>query len=183
MHRRDALRLAASAMALSEPCAATAYDALPTAAAPDPAELAAARAKARKEREAKAAKKNAEVATLTDAVTSSKDAAEFTDALDALSLWIIAQGKPLPPPGGPWADILQASPLPEGFKTRELVKSVKEKLASLPQIAYACEMTRDNKGICFWAGPQAEGAYKAFLVELKKRAPLQYDTPYGPVNF
>jgi len=25
--------------------------------------------------------------------------------------------------------------------------------------------------------------YKAMLVELKKRAPLQYDTPYGPVSF
>ena len=44
-------------------------------------------------------------------------------------------------------------------------------------------MTRDNKGVCYSAGPQAEGAYQAFLTELKKRAPLQYDTPYGPVAF
>ena len=41
----------------------------------------------------------------------------------------------------------------------------KTALKALPQLPYACEMTRENKGICYSAGPQAERAYQAFLVE------------------
>ena len=45
-----------------------------------------------------------------------------------------------------------------------------------------CEPTREST-YCASAGPLAESAYKLMLVELKKRAPRQYDTPYGPVAF
>lgn len=152
----------------------------------DPDAMRAERMKKKAEREKKAKAKNAEADELIAkiaAAADTKDADEFAKAVDTLSLWIIEQGPPLPPPGGPWADILGSSPLPEGFETRELVRATKDALASLPRIGYACEKTRDNNGVCFSAGPVAEGAYKAMLVELKKRAPLQYDTPYGPVNF
>ena len=155
-------------------------------AAPDPEKLAAERMKKKREREKKAAEKNKEADVLIAKITAAaeaKDPAAFADATDNLSLWIISQGAPLPPPGGPWADILQSSPLPEGFETRLLIKEVKAALAMLPRVGYSCEKTRDNGGVCFSAGPLAEGSYKAMLKELKARAPLQYDTPYGPVSF
>ena len=79
--------------------------------------------------------------------------------------------------------VLQSSPLPEGFETRKLIKLCKEALAALPRVGYECEKTRDNNGVCFNAGPLAETSFTAMLRELKKRAPLQYDTPYGPVSF
>jgi len=163
--------------------AADAYDSIPTAVAPDPAAMAAERAKIRREREARAAAKNAEVARLCDRVSAATAAAEFEDAMDALSLWVIAQGKPLCSGACQWTTAEDRSPLPEGFKTRELVAACKAALAALPRVSYACEMTRENRGVCFSAGPQAERAYQAFIVELKKRAPLQYDTPYGLVAF
>ena len=152
----------------------------------DPEKLAAERMKKKREREKKAAEKNAEADVLIakiKAAAESKDPSAFADATDNLSLWIISQGAPLPPPGGPWADTLQASPLPEGFETRLLIKEVKGALAMLPRVGYSCEKTRDNGGVCFSAGPLAEGSFKAMLKELKARAPLQYDTPYGPVSF
>ena len=34
---------------------------------------------------------------------------------------------------------LQASPLPEGFETRLLIKEVKGALAMLPRVGYSCE--------------------------------------------
>ena len=183
-HRRDALRLAAAALpAFSVSHACRAYDSIPTAAAPDPAAMAAERDRKRRAREAKAAKKNGEASTLVEKIVASKEPAEYVDAMDALSLWIIAQGSPLCSGACQWTTAEDGSPLPEGFRTRELVASCKAALKALPQLPYACEMTRENKGICFSAGPQAERAYQAFLVELKKRAPLQYDTPYGPVAF
>ena len=101
---------------------AFAYDALPgtAASAPDPEKIAMERAAKRKVREAKALKKNNECASLLEDVKAAEDGVAFSAAMDKLSLWIIAQGDPLPPEGGPWSDRLQASPLPEGFKTREV---------------------------------------------------------------
>lgn len=119
----------------------------------DPEKLAAERTKKRKEREAKAAAKNAEAQGLVAKIASAETAQAFADATDELSLWIIAQGKPLPPPGGPWADILQASPLPEGFRTRELIEAVKVKRSELPRVARGCEKTRDNNGARHMHGP------------------------------
>jgi len=184
--RRSAL--AAGAALFGDIAATPAYDALPSAVpsaatAPDPEKLMRERAQKRKEREAIAAKKNAEVEKLLNVISAATDGKQYADATDELSLWIISQGAPLPPPGGPWADILQSSPLPEGFETRELIARCKAALKGLPRTAYSCEKTRDNGGVCWWAGPLPESAYKAMLVELKKRAPLQYDTPYGPVSF
>ena len=183
--RRDFVGLAASALSTFAVLPAGAYDSLPTAAsAPDPAALAEERAKRKRERVAKAAKKNAEASTLVSKVQASSAPAEFVEAIDALSLWIIAQGAPRTCVGAcQWLTADDASPLPEGFQTRELVATCKASLKALPQLAYACEMTRENKGVCFSSGPQAEGAYQAFLSELRKRAPLQYETPYGPVPF
>lgn len=152
----------------------------------DPEVLRKERMKAKAEREKKAAAKNAEADVLIAQVTKggeAKDPVAFSDATDKLSLWIIEQGPPLPPPGGPWADILQSSPLPEGFETRQLIRECKEALTLLPRVGRSCEKTRDNNGVCYDAGPLAESSYSAMLKELKKRAPLQYDTPYGPVSF
>ena len=73
----------------------------------DPEKLQAERMKAKAEREKKAAKKNAEADSLIADITKAseaKDPVAFADATDKLSLWIIEQGPPLPPPGGPWAD-------------------------------------------------------------------------------
>ena len=164
---------------------ASAYDSIPTAAsAPDPAKLAAEREKRKQILREKAAKKNAEATALADKVASATTAMGFVDATDALSAWIVGQGAPRTCIGAcQWLTADDVAPLPEGFKTRELVASIRSAKEALPQIAYACEMTRTNKGICFSAGKQAEAAYQAFLAELKTRAPLQYDTPYGPVSF
>jgi len=184
--RRSALAAGAGAL-FGDVTSSRAYDALPSAVpaaqAPDPDKLLRERAAKKKEREAKAQKKNAEVERLLVEISAASDGKQFAAATDELSLWIIAQGPPLPPPGGPWADILQSSPLPEGFKTRELIARSKSALAALPRQSYSCEKTRDNGGVCWWAGPLPESAFKSMLVELKKRAPLQYDTPYGPVSF
>ena len=164
---------------------ASAYDSIPTAAsAPDPANLAAEREKRKQILREKAAKKNAEAMALSEKVASATTAMGFVDATDALSAWIVGQGAPRTCIGAcQWLTADDVAPLPEGFKTRELVASIRSAKEALPQIAYACEMTRTNKGICFSAGKQAEAAYQAFLAELKTRAPLQYDTPYGPVSF
>ena len=164
---------------------ASAYDSIPTAAsAPELAKLAAEREKRKQILREKAGKKNAEATALADKVASATTAMGFVDATDALSAWIVGQGAPRTCIGAcQWLTADDVAPLPEGFKTRELVASIRSAKEALPQIAYACEMTRTNKGICFSAGKQAEAAYQAFLAELKTRAPLQYDTPYGPVSF
>ena len=163
---------------------ASAYDSIPTAASAPTAKLAAEREKRKQILREKAAKKNAEATALADKVASATTAMGFVDATDALSAWIVGQGAPRTCIGAcQWLTADDVAPLPEGFKTRELVASIRSAKEALPQIAYACEMTRTNKGICFSAGKQAEAAYQAFLAELKTRAPLQYDTPYGPVSF
>ena len=184
IERRDVLRLAVSATIL--PTAATAYDSLPTsvASAPDPAALAAEREKRKRALQEKAAKTNGQAKVLAEKVSASQTSAEFVETVDALSVWIVGQGAPRTCVGAcQWLTAEDAAPLPEGFKTRELVASVKAAKETLPRFAYECEQTRTNNGICFSAGPQAEGAFAAFLTELKKRAPLQYETPYGPVAF
>jgi hypothetical protein len=176
--RRDALRLitaipAAAAFGTTPP-SALAYDAIPSAAAPDPAVLAAERAQRRRVLQERATRKNSEVASLVAQVSDSTTSAEFVNAMDTLSVWIVGQGTPRTCVGAcQWLTAEDTSPLPEGFKTRELVAAVKAAKGALPQVAYACEMTRTNKGVCFSAGPQAEGAYQALLTELKSRAPLR----------
>ena len=146
--------------------------------------MAAAREKAKRAREARAAQKNEEVSKLAAKVTAAKVSADFVDAMDALSLWVIGQGNPVCPVGAcQWTTADDKSPLPGGFKTRELVATCKAALMALPRVGYACEPTRENKGVCFSAGAAAEGAYSAFLVELRTRAPKQYETPTGPVSF
>lgn len=132
----------------------------------DPEVLRAERMAKKAEREKKAKAKNDEADVLIakiQAASEIKDADKFAEAMDELSLWIIKQGPPLPPPGGPWADILQSSPLPEGFETRLLIKECKEAIAALPRVGYTCEKTRDNGGVCFSAGRNAEGAFTAMV--------------------
>ena len=121
--------------------------------------MQAEREKKKRARLAKAAKKNAEASALLDSVTASTTPEPFVEALDALSLWIISQGSPLCTGACQWTTAEDASPLPEGFKTRELLTSVKAALNALPRVVEACEMTRENKGVCISAGPQAERAY------------------------
>ena len=142
---------------------------------------AASKKQAASKKKANQEKANQEVGKLISAVEAADTPKAFADAMDTLSLWIIAQGPPLPPPGGPWADQFGASPLPQGFRTRELVSRCKAARDGLPRVAYPCSDNRE--GVCFFAGFMAEDALKSMLVELRKRAPLQYDTPYGPVSF
>ena len=173
---------AAASMAITLPAAA--YDAIPAATAPDPAALAEERAKKKKALQQRASKTNAEALALANAVSATTTSAAFVNALDRLSVWVVGQGSPRTCIGAcQWLTAEDSSPLPEGFRTRELVLAVKATKDALPRIAYECEMTRTNQGICYSAGSQAEAAYQAFLAELKKRAPLQYETPYGPVAF
>ena len=170
---------------LPTPIPASAYDSIPTASAPSlDTSLAAERERLKREREARAAQKNTEVSALSSRVSAATTASDYAGAIDSLSLWVIAQGPPNCMGSCQWTTAETRSPLPEGFRTRELVATCKAALQALPRVSYLCEPTRENtKGICFSAGPQAEGAYNAFLSELKKRAPAQYETPYGPVSF
>ena len=176
-------RISIAALPMLIPLRAVAYDSLPTAAAPDPAAVAAEREKRKLERLARAAKKNAEVDKLLESVIAAKASKDFVAGMDALSVWIIGQGAPLCSGACQWTTAEDLSALPGGFRTRELVATCKAALMSLPRVTYGCEATRDNNGICISAGAEAEGAYQAFLVELKKRAPKQYETPTGPVSF
>ena len=173
--------------ALLAPKRLQAYDALPVTTAPDPAELA----RRRKAREAKAAVKNAEAAPLLQRISASRDATEYDAAMAQFTLWIIGTGPPIASDGAAWGSTFEG-PLPEGFRTRYAVATCKDTLDSLPRFRQeagqyvsglgTCEKTRDTS-FCLSAGPLAESAYKAMLVELKKRVPRQYDTPYGPVAF
>ena len=166
---------------------AHAYDALPTSTGPDPVEAA----RRRKEREDRASMKNAEAEPLLARVRAVSTATEYSDAVSALTVWIIGTGPPIPSDGAAWGSTF-AGPLPDGFKTRELVTACKKRLDELPRFRQevgqfvdgvgACEATRSST-FCLSAGPLAESAFKAMLIELKRRAPRQYDTPYGPVAF
>ena len=119
---------------------AIAYDSLPSAAAPDPAALAEERARRKRAAQAQAAKKNTEAASLLEAVQASRSAAEFVDTVDALSVWIVGQGSPRTCIGAcQWLTAEDTSPLPEGFRTRELVTAVKATKEALPRVAYECE--------------------------------------------
>jgi hypothetical protein len=183
--RRTVARLACGSVLAAQ--SAPAYDSLPLSSGPDPAELA----QRRKEREAKAAVKNKEVAPLLLKVRAATTALEFDDAVTQLTLWIIGTGPPIPSDGAAWGSTF-AGPLPDGFRTRELVATCKAALDDLPRYKQEaglyveglgpCEATRE-RNFCLSAGPRAESAYKSLLIELKRRAPRQYDTPYGPVAF
>ena len=185
--RAASLQLATTligAASVAMPRGANGYDSLPSAAGPDPAALAAQREARKQKLRERAAKKNSEAAALAEKAAAATTSAEYVEALDAFSAWIVVQGPARSCVGScQWLTAEDASPLPEGFRTREFVAMVKARKEALPQVAYECEMTRTNKGICLNAGKQAEAAYAAFLTELKGRAPLQYETPYGPVSF
>ena len=107
---------------------ARAYDALPSAALPDPADVA----RRRREREAKASKKNAEVAPLLVQVSAARDAVAYDAAMTTLTLWIIGTGPPIANDGAAWGSTFDG-PLPDGFKTRYLVATCKEALDLLPR--------------------------------------------------
>ena len=168
--------------------AATAYDSIPVDAGPDPAEAV----RLRKQREARAAAKNSEVRPLLKTVSKATPAAEYNDAMAALTVWIIGTGPPIPNDCSTFG-CTYAGPLPEGFRTRELIATCREVLDELPRIRQevgtymvgvgrVCEKTR-SYDFCLSAGALAESAFKSMLDELKQRAPRQYDTPYGPVAF
>ena len=119
-------------------------------------------------------------------------AAEYNDAMAALTVWIIGTGPPIPNDCSTFG-CTYAGPLPEGFRTRELIATCREVLDELPRIRQevgtymvgvgrVCEKTR-SYDFCLSAGALAESAFKTMLDELKQRAPRQYDTPYGPVAF
>ena len=168
--------------------AATAYDSIPVDAGPDPAEAV----RLRKQREARAAAKNSEVRPLLKTVSKATTAAEYNDAMAALTVWIIGTGPPIPNDCSTFG-CTYAGPLPEGFRTRELIATCRDVLDELPRIRQevgtymvgvgrVCEKTR-SYDFCLSAGALAESAFKTMLDELKQRAPRQYDTPYGPVAF
>ena len=176
------------------PTSSSSYDSIPVDTGPDLDALAAleARSRLRKEREALAAKKNAQVQQLTRVVGQATSSAEYNDAMAALTVWIIGSGPPIPIESmglGP----ATTAPLPEGFRTRELISTCKEALDDLPRVRQEagafmvgtgsmCEKSRMGS-YCLSAGPLAESAFKAMLDELRQRAPRQYDTNSGRVAF
>ena len=169
---------------------AAAYDALPTASA-EAGNSPEAVAKRRATREAKAAEKNGQASLLLKAVSASSTAQQYDEAMAALTVWIIGTGPPIPEGGAAWGSTFEG-PLPDGFKTREMISVCKATKDSLPRFRQRagepidglrdCAPTRGAED-CYSAGPLAETAFKAMLVELKRRAPRQYDTPSGPVAF
>lgn len=173
---------------LAAPVAA--YDTIPTAS-PDAGNSPEAVAKRRELREAKARAKNGEASRLLKAVSSSRTAQEYDEAMAALTVWLIGTGPPIPEGGAAWGSTFEG-PLPDGFKTREMISVCKAAKDSLPRFRQRagepieglrdCAPTRGAED-CYSAGPLAETAFKAMLLELKRRAPRQYDTPSGPVAF
>ena len=136
------------AVASFSPLAASAYDTLPTQTADFDA-----MEKARLAREAAAKKNKAEVKPYLKAISVSSTGQEFSDATDSFSLWLIGKGK-----------------LPDGIDAPAVRDIIQDTYQALPQRAYACEMTRTNKGICYSPGEPADGAYSAAITQLRKYA-------------
>ena len=144
--RRELLVGAAAAFAL--PSNAAAYDTI----APVTADFDEMERK-RKAREEMLNKNRAEIKPYLNKVSSSTTPAEYSDAVDELVLWMIGKGK-----------------LPEGIDALSVRDTIQDTWESLPQKAYACEMTRTNKGVCYSPGEPADGAYYAAITELRKYA-------------
>lgn len=187
LSRRAALRCAGLLFGSGACQPAHAYDAQPESMRKGRVVSEEERAKARQERDAIVGAKNSAVAPLVEKVRESKNAEEFDAAMSKLTLWIIGTGPPIPVymigEMGPLD-----GPLPEGFKTREVVKACKTALKALPRYEQKsgqyveglgfCEKTR-SKASCYSAGPLAETAFKAMMEELEKRAPRQYEEISG----
>ena len=54
----------------------------------------------------------------------------------------------------------------EGIDAKMVRDYIQDTYEALPQKAYACEMTRTNKGICYSPGEPADSAYKSAIAEL-----------------
>ena len=142
--RREFLASASAAISLP----ASAYDSIST----QKADFEALE-KARLKRD-EAMKKNKEaIKPYLKTISACTTPAEFSDAVDQLSLWIIGRGS-----------------LPEGIDARAVRDVIQDTYEALPQKAYACEMTRTNRGICFSPGEPADGAYEAGINQLRKYA-------------
>ena len=88
---------------------------------------------------------------LIDALAKSTNEKEFAAAADDLALWVIGEGK-----------------LPEGIEAPAIRDAVSDAYESLPIVTrYACEKTRNNGGICYSRGANAEAAYSSALRELR----------------
>ena len=145
--RRDAL-LGAAAAAFAFPADGRAYDSI----APVQADLAELEKK-RKAREEVMKRAKQEIKPLLRTISSAATPADYSDAVDQLTVWLIGKGS-----------------LPEGIDAGAVRDVIQDTYESLPQRAYACEMTRTNKGICFSPGEPADSAYKASIGQLRKFA-------------
>ena len=146
--RREVLLGCATAAINVVPLRATAYDTVP--------QQTADFEKAEKLRLARAAaiKKNKEaIKPMLDAVKRATTNAEYSDGVEQLTVWIIGKGS-----------------LPEGIDAREVRDVIQDTWEALPVKAYACEMTRTNKGICYSPGEPADSAHDSALTELRKYA-------------
>jgi len=129
---------------------------------------------------------NAKAESILAKVRAAKDAEQFDTAMAELTIWIIGTGKPVE------NDFIEEYPLPKGFKTRELVNGVQEAKRALPRVVQqagqvipglpSCPKTRDMTP-CLSAGPLAEAAYQAMMVELEQRAARQYDEPGASASY
>jgi len=112
--------------------------------------------RARRERDAIAAKKAKVLLAKLAPLEASTNEEEFVAAADALALYVISEGS-----------------IPDGIKVKEFVKRISNALDALPRKKYACEPTRTNNGVCFTAGRGAEAAYEALIKQVRKYTIIQ----------
>merc|ERR1719321_110152 len=146
--RRSLLSGAAAAAAAAAPVVAGAYDSIPTVQT-DFKALETQRA----EFEAVRAKNRALVQPFVKKITATSDAKGFAAAADEFSVWLIGNPE-----------------LPVGINAGAIKEQIADTYNSLPKKSYACEMTRDNRGICFSPGEPADSAYKSVVDYLRKSA-------------
>ena len=109
--------------------------------------------KARKKREEEIQRNRKAIQPYIKKLIGTTTPVEFSDACDELTVWIIGQGK-----------------LPEGIDAKQVRDALQDTYEALPQKAYACEMTRTNKGVCFSPGEPADSAYESAITQLRKYA-------------
>jgi len=145
--RRDVATAAAGLLgAFALPLAAPAFDTIPT--------VDADFAKTEKERAERAAiskAKTKEINNFIRAIETAEDKGKFIEACDKYAVWVIGEGK-----------------FPEGVPIKPMVARIRDAYEDLPKKKFRCPPTRDNNGICYSPGQDAEEAYEALIKQIRK---------------
>jgi len=145
--RRDVAAAAAGLLgAFALPLAAPAYDSVPTVDADF-----AKTEKERQERAAIAKKKTAEINQFIRSIETAADKGQFIEACDKYAVYIIGEGK-----------------FPEGVPIKPMVARIRDAYEDLPKKKFRCPATRDNNGVCYSPGQDAEEAYEALIKQIRK---------------